>query len=126
MSNSRSNYMNKFLTGATALGALTFGLTAHAACMDPGIAARQGTFQQIAPLALGRPSFTNHFEGKGAGERLVGTWHVVYTAGGAPFAQVFIRWKSNSNEWENISQPTLGGNIFMGAWKTVDEMHVFQ
>jgi hypothetical protein len=118
--------MKRFLTGVTALGALTLGLTAHAACMDPGIAARQGTFQKMAPLALGQPSLTSHFEGKGAGERIVGTWHVVYTAGGSPFAQAFIQWNSDGNEWENISQPTLGGNICMGAWKTLDELHVFR
>jgi hypothetical protein len=118
--------MRKILTGATALGALRLGFTAHAGCMEQGLAARQGTFQQMAPVALEQSVFSGHFEGKGAGERIVGTWHVVYSAGGAPFAQAFIQWNSDGNEWENISQPTLGGNICMGAWKTVDQVHVFR
>jgi len=118
--------MKKIFMGATALGALTFGLTAHAACMDSNIAARQGASDQLAPLMLEQRPFVSHFEGKGAGERIVGTWHVVYTAGGSPFAQAFIQWNSDGNEWENITQPTLGGNICMGAWKTVDQLHVFR
>jgi hypothetical protein len=118
--------MKKILMGATALGALTLGLTAHAGCMEPSIAARQGTSQQMAPVALEQRSFIGQFEGKGAGERIVGTWHVVYSAGGAPFAQAFIQWNSDGNEWENISQPTLGGNICMGAWKTLDQRRVFR
>jgi hypothetical protein len=117
--------MNKILMGAMTLGALTLGLTAHAACVDPSTAPRQGTSQQMVPVALEQP-FIAHFEGKGAGERIVGTWHVVYTSGGSPFAQAFIQWNSDGNEWENISQPTLGGNICMGAWKTVDQLHVFR
>ncbi|MGO9947908.1 MAG: hypothetical protein ACLPWG_13775 [Steroidobacteraceae bacterium] len=117
--------MKKILTGATVLGALTFGVTAHAACMDSS-AAHQGTSDQLAPLALEHRPFVSHFEGKGAGERVVGTWHVVYTAGGSPFAQAFIQWNSDGNEWENITQPTLGGNICMGAWKTLDQLHVFR
>jgi hypothetical protein len=118
--------MRKILTGAAAIGALALGVRAHGACVDPSIAARQSSFQQIAPVALEQQSFTGHFEGKGAGERIVGTWHVVYTAGGAPFAQAFIQWNSDGNEWENISQPTLGGNICMGAWKSLDQVHVFR
>jgi hypothetical protein len=118
--------MKKILTGAMTVGALTLGLTAHAACMDPSVIAGQGASLQMAPLAVEQRPFTGHFEGKGAGERIVGTWHVVYTAGGAPFAQAFIQWNSDGNEWENISQPTLGGNICMGAWKTVDQLHVFR
>jgi hypothetical protein len=112
--------------GAVTVGALTLGLTAHAACSDPTVSARQGTSPQMVPLALEQQPFTGHFEGKGAGERTVGTWHVVYTSGGAPFAQAFIQWNSDGNEWENISQPTLSGNICMGAWKTVDQLHVFR
>jgi hypothetical protein len=118
--------MKKILTAVMTVGALTLGLTAHAACMDPSVSARQGTSQEMTPLALEQRPFTSHFEGRGAGERIVGTWHVVYTAGGAPFAQAFIQWNSDGNEWENISQPTLGGNICMGAWKTVDHLRVFR
>jgi hypothetical protein len=118
--------MKTIIVGAMTLGALTLGLTAHAACMDQNTATRQGASEQVAPLGLEQRPFTGHFEGKGAGERIVGTWHVVYTAGGSPFAQAFIQWNSDGNEWENITQPTLGGNICMGAWKTLDQRRVFR
>jgi hypothetical protein len=54
----------------------------------------------------------------------VGTWHVTYTAGGAPFGQALIQWHKDGTEWENIDFPVLGGNICMGSWKVVDAHHV--
>lgn len=118
--------MKKILMAAATLGALTFGLTAHAACMDSSVGARQGSTDALTPLALEQHQFSGHFEGKGAGERIVGTWHVIYSAGGSAYAQAFIQWNSDGNEWENINRPTLGGNICMGAWKTLDQLHVFR
>ena len=118
--------MKKILMGATAIGALTLALTAHAGCMGPGTASQQGASQQMPPLGLNLGLIDSHFEGKGVGERIVGTWHVSYTSGGVQYAQAFIQWHSDGTEWENISKPTLGGNICMGSWKTVDATHVFR
>lgn len=118
--------MKRILAGAAALGALTVAFAAHASCVDPSSAAREGESQRMIPLAPEHESASSEFEGRSVGERIVGTWHVVYTAGGSPFAQAFIQWHSDGTEWENISQPTLGGNICMGSWKTVDQTHVFR
>ena len=118
--------MKSIAMGALALGALTCGMTAHAGCMDASVASRQGTSEEIAPLALEQSALPSHFEGRGVGERIVGTWHVAYSAGGSVYAQAFIQWHSDGTEWENISKPTLGGNICMGSWKTVDPSRVFR
>ena len=48
--------MKKVLTGATALGALTLGFTAHAGCMDPGLAALAGHIAANGPLDAGATS----------------------------------------------------------------------
>ena len=119
-------------TGAAVAAALTMGgLSAHAGCVDPRDPAELGAFHQMAPLFLHRPeaaSFSgkegDHEDKEGARERIVGTWHVTYTAGGSPFGQAFIQWHDDGTEWENINFPILGGNICMGSWKPVDQMHV--
>ncbi|HEY2465286.1 MAG TPA: hypothetical protein VGI32_14605 [Steroidobacteraceae bacterium] len=113
--------MKKLLTGTAVLAALMLtGLSARASCSDP----RAGA-QQLTPSITHQGPMSSHFD-RNAGENIVGTWHVVYTAFGAPFAAAFIQWNSDGNEWENISQPTLGGNICMGSWKAVDKTHVFR
>jgi hypothetical protein len=112
-------------TGAAVVAALTLsGLPAHAGCVDPRSAAQQGLPHQSTPLAFKRPEAGNFSEKDGAGERVVGTWHVTYTAGGAPFGQALIQWHKDGTEWENIDFPVLGGNICMGSWKVVDVHHV--
>jgi hypothetical protein len=118
--------MKKILTGAAGVVALTLtALTAHASCMDPRAATKAGA-QEIAPLSLSQGTAVNHWERNDAAEKIVGTWHVLYTADGAsaPYAQAFIQWHSDRTEWENITLPVLGGNICMGSWKVVDQWHV--
>jgi len=44
----------------------------------------------MPPLGLNLGLIDSHFEGKGVGERIVGTWHVSYTSGGVQYAQAFI------------------------------------
>jgi hypothetical protein len=118
-------HMRKTIIGASVLAALTLtAVTAHASCTDPR-AAQLNPVQNVAPLILHQglsPSW-----GRDA-DRIVGTWHVTYTADGAtsPYAQAFIQWHSDRTEWENITMPVLGGNICMGSWKTVDQWHVFR
>jgi hypothetical protein len=117
--------MKKILIETAAVAALSLtGFTAHASCADPR-SAGQGASQPTSPLTLHQGTITSHF-GLNAGEAIVGTWHVAYTSGGAPFADAFIQWHSDGTEWENITQPTLGGNICMGSWKTLDRWHVFR
>src|SRR5882757_9921488 len=113
-------------TGAAVAAALTLtGLSAHAGCVDPRTSAHQGAFRQMAPLFLSKPMVGRFSEKEAAGERIVGTWHVVYTAGGSPFGEAFIQWHNDGTEWENINFPILGGNICVGSWKPVDTLHVF-
>ena len=120
--------MKNILTGTAVAAALTLpGLTAHASCADPRAAAQQGTFQQMAPLNLHQGPMPSLSE-QGAGENIVGTWHVVYTPEGSatPSGEAFIQWHSDGTEWENINYPVLGGNICMGSWKTIDRSHVYR
>jgi hypothetical protein len=112
--------MKRILIG-TAVAALTLsGLSARASCVDPRSASQQTTpFDfELGPM----PSRAGH----DAGEKIVGTWHVVYTTEGSPPGEAFIQWHSDGTEWENINHPVLGGNICMGSWKTVDRSHVFR
>src|SRR5208337_4706559 len=112
--NNRRQLMKCTFTGAAVAAALTVGgLSAHAGCVDPRDPAELGAFHQMAPLFLHRPEAASFSGKEGARERIVGTWHVTYTAGGSPFGQAFIQWHDDGTEWENINFPILGGNICM-------------
>lgn len=112
-------------TGAAVAAALTLTLlSAHAGCVDPRASAQLGAFHQMTPLFIQKPMAGRYSDKEDAGERIVGTWHVTYTAGGSPFGEAFIQWHSDGTEWENINFPILGGNICMGSWKPIDGMHV--
>ena len=117
--------MKNILIGAATLAALSLGVSAHASCADPRMSGQGGAVEGIPALELhqGNPGF---FGFKGAGERIVGTWHVVYTPTGATAesGEAFIQWHSDGTEWENINYPVLGGNICMGSWKALDGTHV--
>jgi hypothetical protein len=121
----RGKFMQRTFIGATAVAALTLtGISAHASCADPRTATQQGAFFATPPLMS--PSATGGQNKDSVADGIVGTWHVSYTVEGAPFAEAFIQWHSDGTEWENISLPTLSGNICMGEWKAVDKTHVFR
>jgi hypothetical protein len=75
-------------------------MAAHANCADPGA----GNEKQIS-LAAQHHSFAEHYD-------IVGTWLVNY----GPVGQAFIQWHSDGTEWENITHPSIGGNVCMGSW----------
>ncbi len=94
--------MKTTFVGIAASAALSlFGLPAHANCAYPSA----GNEQRIQ-----LPSF--HHQHFGDHEGIVGTWWVNYGATG----QAFIQWHSDGTEWENITHPSVGGNICMGSW----------
>ena len=120
----KEHFMNlTFFTAAVAALALT-GVAAHAGCTDPRTSAQQGAFQKMSPLMLPRPTADSRSEHENAAENIVGTWHVIYTAGGSAFGEAFIQWHNDGTEWENINFPILGGNICMGSWKPIDKNRV--
>lgn len=120
--------MKKILIGTATLAALTFGLSAHASCADPRVTGQGGAVEGIPALELHQGTMPSFSEWQGAGERIVGTWHVVYTPKGATTesGEAFIQWHSDGTEWENINYPVLGGNICMGSWKTLDRSQVYR
>ena len=76
--------MKNILIGAATVAALSFGLSAHASCADPRVTGQGGAVEEHPAIELHQGASPNHFGGgKGAGERIVGTWHVVYTPTGA-------------------------------------------
>jgi hypothetical protein len=80
--------------------ATLFGVSAQANCSSP--AGGDGPHMSL-------PSFHHNFAEH---EGIVGTWLVDYGRVG----QAFIQWHSDGTEWENITHPTIGGNICMGSW----------
>jgi hypothetical protein len=98
---SQDNFMKTTLIGIAATAALSlFGLSAQANCAYPS-----GGNQKAIQL----PAYRQHFE---VHEGIVGTWLVNY----GPVGQAFIQWHSDGTEWENITHPSIGGNICMGSW----------
>jgi hypothetical protein len=94
--------MKMTLIGIAATAALSlFGLSAHANCAYSG-----GGNQPHIQLPSHRQHFADH-------EGIVGTWLVNY---GTVVGMAFIQWHSDGTEWENITHPTIGGNICMGSW----------
>ena len=103
--------MKRTLIGIAATTALSiFGLSAHANCAYPG--AEGG---QDVQLPADRQHFADH-------ERIVGTWLVNY----GPVGQAFIQWHSDGTEWENITHPSVGGNICMGSWEQTGRLTYFR
>jgi hypothetical protein len=99
---SEANFMKTTLIGTAATAALfLFGLTAHANCAYPSA----GNHQDIQLPEYRQQHFGDH-------EGIVGTWLVNY----GPVGQAFIQWHSDGTEWENITHPSIGGNICMGSW----------
>jgi hypothetical protein len=95
------NFMKTTLIGIAATAALSlFALSAHANCSYPS-----GGSQAHIQLPSHHQHFADH-------EGIVGTWLVNYGMVG----QAFIQWHSDGTEWENITHPTIGGNICMGSW----------
>jgi hypothetical protein len=93
------NIMKTTLIGMAVTAALSlFGLSAHANCAYPSAE----NHQHIQIPAL---HFMDH-------EGIVGTWLVNY----GPVGDAFIQWHSDGTEWENITHPSIGGNICMGSW----------
>jgi hypothetical protein len=93
--------MKTSLIGIAATAALSlFGLPAHANCAYPGAENKQD---------IQLPEYHGHFADH---EGIVGTWLVNYGNVG----QAFIQWHSDGTEWENITHPSIGGNICMGSW----------
>jgi hypothetical protein len=118
--------IRRILLAAAAITAATVGVSAHASCADPRLPTQQSTKEQADRLDLLLAPSSSEFAWKDAGERIVGTWHVVYTPDGSttPSGEAFIQWHSDGTEWENINYPVLGGNICMGSWKIIDQRHV--
>ena len=92
----KTSLMGIAFVASTAL----FGVSAHANCSFSGA----GSQKQMA-LPSHHQSFAEH-------EGIVGTWLVDY----GPVGYAFIQWHSDGTEWENITHPTVGGNICMGSW----------
>ena len=96
-----------------AVASVMFAAPANAGCVDP----RAG---QVPALIHHVPGLPGLFGGRSEHHTIVGTWHVVYTAGGAPSGEAFIQWHRDGTEWENINYPVLDGNICMGSWKQIN------
>jgi hypothetical protein len=118
--------IRRMLLAAAAVAAATVGVSAHASCADPRIPSQQSTQEQTDRLDLLLSPSSSGFAWQDVGERIVGTWHVVYTPDGAttPSGEAFIQWHSDGTEWENINYPVLGGNICLGSWKVIDQRHI--
>jgi len=93
--------MKTTLLRAAAGATLVFvAMTAHANCAYSGAANEK---QMSVPAQ--HHNFAKH-------DDIVGTWLANY----GPVGQAFIQWHSDGTEWENITHPSVGGNICMGSW----------
>ena len=113
------------LTAATALVLAATSLAAQAGCADPRVP--QNAHARMPAVRL--PTHPQAHISNDASKAIVGTWYVVYTVEGNPFADAYIQWHDDGTEWENINLPVSGGNICMGEWvsagrKTFSRDHV--
>ena len=88
------------LIGIVATAALGFFGPAHANCAYSGAG---------SPGGIELPRYHHDLADH---EDIVGTWLVNY----GPVDLAFIQWHSDGTEWENITHPSIGGNICMGSW----------
>lgn len=113
------------LTAATTLALAASAMSAQAGCADPR--ALQGAHVKSPVVQL--PAHKQAHLNNNASQGIVGTWYVVYTVEGNPFANAYIQWHDDGTEWENIDLPVSGGNLCMGEWtysgkKTFSRDHV--
>jgi hypothetical protein len=113
------------LTAATALALVASAVSAQAGCADPRTL--QGA--HVKSPAVHLPAHTQAHISNDAAKAIVGTWYVVYTVEGNPFANAYIQWHDDGTEWENIDFSAASGNICMGEWgaagkKTFSRDHV--
>ena len=119
--------MKHTITLAAATIALVAGaVSAQAGCVDPRNLKADSLHTIPAFMVPGlKPSISLPPPPPGdAAHNVVGAWLATYTAGGNPAGQALIQWHDDGTEWENINFPILGGNICVGAWKSVDTLHV--
>lgn len=100
-----------YLGSAVAAALLLAGFSAHAACVDPRVAAGTAPAHGVSGVSL--PKAFASDAGRGGPVDIVGTWLASYTLGG----EAIIQWHSDGTEWENITNPVLGGNICLGRWE---------
>jgi hypothetical protein len=102
--------MKTILSGIAAGAALSlFGMAAHANCSDPNAGSERH---------MSLPAQHHYF----VHDDIVGTWLVNY----GPVGEAFIQWHSDGTEWENITHPSVTGNICMGSWKEVGARTFFR
>lgn len=117
---------HSLICGSLAAALALSAATSHAGCANPLATARQGGPQRPATSMIARSGDEKFSKDENESRGIVGTWHVTYTAGGAPFGEAFIQWHSDGTEWENIDFPVLGGNLCMGSWKQVGKRRFFR
>jgi len=116
--------MKRIYIGAAVAAALGLaGVSAHAACADARLAAKQGLFHAMPAAVMQSVMADDNSNTDASFENIVGTWHVTYTVEGQPFADAFIQWHGDQTEFETINLPLLGGNICLGNWKRIDQNH---
>lgn len=101
-----------FLMAAATLALAASAVSAQAGCADPR--ALQGLHVNAPVMHL--PVAKQAHVSPDASKAIVGTWYVVYTVEGNPFADAYIQWHDDGTEWENINLPVSGGNLCMGEW----------
>ncbi|HTY85463.1 MAG TPA: hypothetical protein VMB19_14665 [Silvibacterium sp.] len=111
---------------AGAVGFLAFASTSAFASCGPMTGAKlTGTglpaLIQAGPHAAGIEAEP---DGDPASDSIVGLWHVLYTTGGATFAESFKMWHSDGTELDNINQNPAEGSLCVGVWKQVGPREV--
>jgi len=111
---------------AAAAGFLAFTSTSAIASCGPMAGAKLNGTRLPALAQAGPPAAAIVAEpdrGLRSGS-IVGLWHVLYTTGGAPFAESFKQWHSDGTELDNINQNPAAGSLCVGVWKQIGPREV--
>lgn len=109
-----SKWLSHSIVTLIAVTGLAFASTnANASCGLAPAGAKAPTLPSTARTGAAVPD--NNGWGNGS---IVGLWHVMYTAGGAPFNDTFDTWHADGTEFESAFLPPDSGNVCVGVWKS--------
>jgi hypothetical protein len=108
----------------TAVAGMLLAAAGSQACAVPG-----GGKSVVFKMPPQEPASDGDWKKGGEERSIVGLWHTVYTATGAPptaapFLESLKTWHGDGTEFENAVLPPIGGNVCVGVWKEVGERKV--
>ncbi len=128
MAKAKNQFRNGTLVIVAVVAVVCTATSARASC-GPTIGMKSAAIRMPILATAGLAQEEERTPGDNSPNSIVGLWHTVYTANGAPadsapFAETFKEWHSDGTEFENVNHSPIVGNVCLGVWKQVSRWGV--